>query len=64
MLQLENIAPNRLFLRLRKFKWKNDLKRSDKNSKTSAVAEFASTVDDAILHPAGVELRSEKEQMI
>ena len=39
-------------------------KRSDKNSKTSAVAGFAGAIDDAILPPAGVELRSEKEHLI
>ena len=39
-------------------------KRSDKNSATSAVAGFAGIIDDAILPPAGVELRSEKEQLI
>ena len=39
-------------------------KRSDKNSATSAVAGFAGVIDDAILHPAGVELRSEKEHLI
>jgi len=32
-------------------------KRSDKNSATSAVAGFAGVIDDAILPPAGVELR-------
>ena len=39
-------------------------KRSDKNSATSAVAGFAGVIDDAILPPAGVELRSEKEHLI
>ena len=39
-------------------------KRSDKNSKTSAVAGFSGTIDDAILPHAGVELRSEKEHLI
>ena len=39
-------------------------KRSDKNSATSAVAGFADVIDDAILPPAGVELRSEKEHLI
>ena len=39
-------------------------KRSDKNSATSAVAGFAGIIDDAILPPAGVELRSEKEHLI
>ena len=39
-------------------------KRSDNNSKTSAVAGFAGAIDDAILPPAGVELRSEKEHLI
>ena len=39
-------------------------KRSDKNSATSAVAGFAGVVDDAILPPAGVELRSDKEHLI
>ena len=39
-------------------------KRSDKNSKTSAVLGFANAVDDSILPPAGVELPSEKEQLI
>ena len=39
-------------------------KQSDKNSKTSAVAGFAGAIDDAILQPAGVELRSEKEHLI
>jgi hypothetical protein len=32
--------------------------QSDKNSATSAVAGFAGVIDDAILPPAGVELRS------
>ena len=39
-------------------------KRSDKNSATSAVAGFAGVIDDAILPPAGVELRSDKEHLI
>ena len=39
-------------------------KRSDKNSKTSAEAEFACATDDAILPPADVELRTEKEYLI
>tara|TARA_B100000575_G_C23033650_1_gene595034 strand:+ start:139 stop:465 length:327 start_codon:yes stop_codon:yes gene_type:complete len=39
-------------------------KRSDKNCATSAVAGFACVIDDAILPPAGVELRSEKEYLI
>jgi hypothetical protein len=39
-------------------------KRSDKNCATSAVAGFAGIIDDAILPPAGVELRSEKEHLI
>ena len=39
-------------------------KRSDKNSKTSVVAGFSGAIDDAILPPAGVELRSEKEHLI
>ena len=39
-------------------------KRSDKNSATSAVAGFSGIIDDAILPPAGVELRSEKEHLI
>ena len=38
-------------------------KRSDKNSVTSAVAGFAGVIDDAILPPAGVELRSEKKHL-
>ena len=44
--------------------WKFDEKRSDKNSATSAVAEFLGVIDDAILPPAGVELRSDKEHLI
>ncbi len=39
-------------------------KRSDKNSKTSAVAGFAGAIDDAILPLAVVELRDEKEHLI
>ena len=39
-------------------------KRSDKNSNTSAVAEFAGAIDDAIPPPTGAELRSEKEHLI
>jgi len=39
-------------------------KRSDKNSVTSSVAGFAGVIDDAILPPAGVELRSDKEHLI
>ena len=38
--------------------------RPDKNSATSAVAGFAGVIDDAILPPAGVELRSDKEHLI
>ena len=39
-------------------------KRSDKNSATSSVAGFSGVIDDAILPPAGVELRSAKEHLI
>ena len=39
-------------------------KRSDKNSATSTVAGFVGVIDDAILPPAGVELRSDKEHLI
>ena len=39
-------------------------KRSDKNSATSEVAGFAGVIDDAILLPAGVELRNENEHLI
>ena len=39
-------------------------KRSDKNSATSAVAGFAGVIYDAILPPAGVELRNDKEHLI
>jgi hypothetical protein len=39
-------------------------KRSDKNSATSTVAGFAGFIDDAILPPDGVELRSDKERLI
>ena len=39
-------------------------KRSDKNSATSAVAGFSGVIDDAILPPAGVELRNENEHLI
>jgi len=39
-------------------------KRSDKNCAASAVAGFAGFIDDVILPPAGVELCSEKEQLI
>ena len=39
-------------------------KRTNKNSKTSAVAGFAGATDDPILPLAGVELRDEKEHLI
>lgn len=39
-------------------------KRSDKNSASAAVAGFAGVIDDAILPPAGVQLRSDKEHLI
>ena len=39
-------------------------KRSDRNSATSAVAGFVGAIDDAILPPAGVELRRDKERLI
>tara|TARA_A100001011_G_C13849696_1_gene650382 strand:+ start:427 stop:591 length:165 start_codon:yes stop_codon:yes gene_type:complete len=39
-------------------------KRSDKNSATSAVAGFSGVIDDAILPHDGVELRSNKQQLI
>jgi len=39
-------------------------KRSDKNSATCAVAGFAGVIDDAILPPTVVALRSEKEHLI
>ena len=39
-------------------------KRSDKNSANSAVAGFAGVIDDAILPPAGVELRNDKKHLI
>ena len=39
-------------------------KRSDKNSAISAVAGFAGAIDDAILPPAGVELRNDQEHLI
>ena len=39
-------------------------KRTDKNSATAAVTGFAGVTDDAILPPAGLELRSEKEHLI
>ena len=38
--------------------------RPDKNSATSTVAGFAVVIDDAILPPAGVELRSDKVHLI
>ena len=38
--------------------------RPDKHSTTSAVAGFAGVIDDTILPPAGVELRSDKEHLI
>ena len=38
--------------------------QSDKNSATSVVAGFVGVIDDAILPPAGVELRSDKEHLI
>ena len=38
--------------------------RSDKNGATVAVTGFAGAIDDAILPPAGVELRSQKEHLI
>ncbi|MDA9990939.1 P27 family phage terminase small subunit [Paracoccaceae bacterium] len=39
-------------------------KRTDKNSATAAVAGFAGVIDDAVLPPAGVELRNENEHLI
>ena len=39
-------------------------KRSDKNSKTSAMAEFVGAIYDTILSPAGVQLRDDKEHLI
>ena len=39
-------------------------KRSDKNSATSAVAGFVCAINDRILLPSGVELRSEAELII
>ena len=39
-------------------------KLSDKNSATSAVVGFAGVIDDAILPPADVESRSDKEHLI
>ena len=39
-------------------------KRSDKNSATSAVAEFVGAINNRIPLPAGVELRSEAELII
>ena len=39
-------------------------KRSEKKCATSAVAVFAGAIDDAILPPAGVELRDEKGHLI
>ena len=39
-------------------------KRSDRNCAASAVSGFVGFSDYVILPPAGVELRSEKEQLI
>ena len=39
-------------------------KLSEKNSATSVVAGFVGVIDDAILPPAGVELRNDKEHLI
>ena len=39
-------------------------KRTDKNSTTAAMTGFAGVTDDAILTLAGVELRSQKENLI
>ena len=39
-------------------------KRSDKNIATSTVAGFSGVIDDAILPPAGVELRGDKKHLI
>ena len=39
-------------------------KRSDKNSKTSAMAGFFGAIYDIILSPAGVQLRYDKEHLI
>tara|TARA_B100000989_G_C19327740_1_gene379491 strand:+ start:68 stop:256 length:189 start_codon:yes stop_codon:yes gene_type:complete len=39
-------------------------KRSDKNSKTSAMAGFFGAIYDIILSPAGVQLRDDKEHLI
>ena len=76
-LRLKNIAErrewvNRYSLRLQTgaviektaFKEIYMKKRSDKNSATAAVTEFAGIIDGAILPPAGVELRSGKEHLI
>ena len=38
--------------------------RSDENSATPAVAGFADVINNSILPPAGVELRSEKQHLI
>jgi hypothetical protein len=38
-------------------------KRSYKNSATSTLVGFAGDIDDAILPPADVELRSDKEHL-
>jgi len=38
-------------------------KRSSKNSATSTLVGFAGDIDDAILPPADVELRSDKEHL-
>ena len=38
--------------------------RLEKNRKTSAVAGFSGAIDDAILPPDVVEMRSEKEHLI
>ena len=39
-------------------------KRSDKNSKTSAMAEFVGAIYDTILSPAGMQVRDDKEHLI
>ena len=39
-------------------------KRTDKNTTTATVTGFSGVTDDAILTPAGVELRIQKEDLI
>ena len=59
--QTENQRPQSTFFTFTEI---HMAKRSGKTSATSAVAGFAGVIDDAILRPAGVKLRSDKEHLI